>query len=77
MDHPDDKPLSGLSENFIVPVAGRVHPNSLRGMKDTIPKRQPLSHLLRTAQGNANRTTGRTSHKRPKPSLPKLPWNDS
>jgi hypothetical protein len=61
MAPPDEKPPSAPSA-----------PHIANGVKS----RDRLHHLLRTAQGNAENPNHKTGHKRPKPSLPKLPWND-
>lgn len=61
MSHPPEKPTTDDPANSIASGAKR---------------RDRLQHLLRTAQGNAANTTHKTSHKRPKPSLPPTPWDN-
>lgn len=75
MDQPDDEIIFEPSDELIERVNGRgLHPNTRREMKSTHLRRNTLHHLLQTAQGNASKTKGKV-HKRPKPSLPKLPWD--
>lgn len=64
MDHPDEKPACVLRAETIVPAR----------------KRNSLQHKLRAyqdAEKAREQSTGKHSRRRPKPSLPKLPWNDA